>query len=227
MVFVKDIDVALAALADPTRRKVVERLADGPRRTNELADDVGVSVPAVSRHLRLLRDRGLVDRTDVDGDGRGRQYELVPAALTVVAEWLSADHWTNELSAVGSNPDEQEYLARVGGFLDAFAASDASFFERHLADDVELVFPGSAMRWTKQQTVDSVGGHAPYVEWSVSEFGVRPLGGAITLVVATVVVRTTISSAASSVVQTMVFDDSRTPWALRFLQQTPVDRPEQ
>lgn len=215
-----DIDVALFALGDPTRRCVIERLANGPARTNELARAVGVSVPAVSRHLRVLRENGLVERSDVDGDGRGREYRLELAGLSVVADWIESDRWATRLASRSSDPIAAEYLARVGAFLDAFAASDADYFERHLSPDAELVFPGAATRWDRDSTVASVADHAPYTEWKVSDSTVRSLGGDITLVVVKVAVRTATSHATESVVQSMIFDDSGDPWQLRFLQQT-------
>ncbi len=217
-----DVDLALSALADPTRRQVIELLLDGPHRTNELAEAIGVSVPAVSRHLRVLRERALVERLDVDGDGRGRRYQLNPDRLAPLASWLGGDHWARQLPAAASDPDAEEHLARVGGFLDGFANADTSFFERHLAADVELVFPGSATRWDKAATVASVAGHAPYVAWEIAESSVRALGAGLTLVVITVAVQTTANDAASTVVQSMVFDDNQDPWTLRFLHQSPA-----
>lgn len=216
------IDVVLSALSDPTRRQVIERLADGPCRTNELAEAVGVSVPAVSRHLRVLRERDVVERVDVEGDGRGREYRLNPASLSTIATWLRGDYWTTQLPAASPTPDADEYLARVGGFLDGFAHSDVSFFERHLAADAELIFPGSSARWDKASTVASVPGHAPYVEWNISDTTVSALGAHLVLVVATVDVRTSAAAETASVVQSMIFDDERDPWTLRFLQQTPT-----
>jgi len=118
-----DVDIALSALADPTRRQVIELLIAGPRRTNELAEAIGVSVPAVSRHLRLLRERSLVERIDVEGDGRGRQYQLNPSRLAPLASWLGGDHWSTHLPTATSDPDTQEFLTRVGGFLDGDEAT--------------------------------------------------------------------------------------------------------
>ena len=217
-----DVDIALSALADPTRRQVIELLIAGPRRTNELAEAIGVSVPAVSRHLRLLRERSLVERIDVEGDGRGRQYQLNPSRLAPLASWLGGDHWSTHLPTATSDPDTQEFLTRVGGFLDGFANSDAQFFEQHLAPDVELVFPGSQIRWDKESTIASVAGHAPYVAWDISDASVRTLGAGLTLVVITVAVQTKIGDEATKVIQSMIFDDSQDPWTLRFLQQTPA-----
>jgi len=170
-----------------------------------------------------LRERDVVERLDVEGDGRGRQYRLNPSGLSAIAEWLRGEHWTTQLSAASGDPEASEYLARVGGFLDGFAQSDASFFERHLSTDAELIFPGSSARWDKASTVASVVGHSPYVEWNISDTDVRPLGDGLTLVVATVVVRTAAAAAPASVVQSMIFDDSHDPWTLRFLQQTPTE----
>lgn len=217
----KDVDAAIAALADPTRRRVVELLVEAPRRTNELAELTEMSVPAISRHLRVLRERGVIERADVDGDGRGRQYRLDPQRLDTLSTWLNDRHWAATLSAASREPDVSAMLERVGGFLDGFAAGDAAFFQRHLADDVELIFPGSLQRWDKDSTVASVAGHAPYVEWTIESSTVRPLAPSLTIVTIDVAVRTTENAAAASVTQTMIFDDTNEPWTLRFLQQTP------
>ncbi len=64
-------------LADPTRRRIVELLRERPRRAGELAAEFSVSVPAVSRHLRHLREAGIVGDARVAGDGRIRVYSLV------------------------------------------------------------------------------------------------------------------------------------------------------
>lgn len=75
------------ALADPTRRRLLARLADGPCTAGELAADEPVSRPAVSKHLRLLREAGAVL---VDAEGRHRRYRLRPEALTDVRRYLDA-----------------------------------------------------------------------------------------------------------------------------------------
>ncbi|WP_322919996.1 ArsR/SmtB family transcription factor [Nocardioides renjunii] len=74
-----------AALADPVRRGLVARLARGPARVVDLAADHDVSRPAVSRHLRLLADAGLVSAED---RGRERHYRFEAAGLGVVRDWL-------------------------------------------------------------------------------------------------------------------------------------------
>lgn len=77
--------LAFAALADPTRRKVFERLADGPRAVGELAQGLPVSRPAVSQHLKVLKEAGLVtDRAD----GARRVYQIDPKGLGQIRAWL-------------------------------------------------------------------------------------------------------------------------------------------
>jgi DNA-binding transcriptional ArsR family regulator len=90
---------ALAALADPTRRTIVEALADGELEAGAIAERFPTSRPAVSRHLRVLRESGLVR---VRGDGRRRIYSLEPAPLAELDAWLARYRafWTNRLDAL-------------------------------------------------------------------------------------------------------------------------------
>jgi DNA-binding transcriptional ArsR family regulator len=78
---------AFAALADPTRRALLVRLAAGPSRVVDLAAAHQVSRPAISKHLRLLTDAGLVEAED---RGRERHYRLVEAGLRPVRDLLDA-----------------------------------------------------------------------------------------------------------------------------------------
>jgi DNA-binding transcriptional ArsR family regulator len=82
------LDRAFAALADPTRRGVVELLRRGPRRAGELADGLEVSAPALTRHLRVLRDSGLVEETGDEADGRVSIYRLRGAAFGRLRQWV-------------------------------------------------------------------------------------------------------------------------------------------
>jgi DNA-binding transcriptional ArsR family regulator len=90
---------ALAALADPTRRRIVELLAEREHDAGELAAEFTVSRPAVSRHLRVLREAGLVTAR---GEAQRRVYSLEPAPLAEVDAWLARyrDFWTNRLDAL-------------------------------------------------------------------------------------------------------------------------------
>lgn len=72
------LDRTLAALADPTRRAVIEHLRTRPHRAGDLADALGMSAAARSRHLRVLRKSGLITDDEVEHDARVRLYPLQP-----------------------------------------------------------------------------------------------------------------------------------------------------
>ena len=95
------MDVTFAALADPTRRRVVELLHERPLRAGEVADRIGLSPPAMSRHLRALRSGGLVDVEFSEEDGRARRYRLLPERFVALQAWLSEleDHWDKQLGS--------------------------------------------------------------------------------------------------------------------------------
>ena len=90
---------ALAALADPTRRQIVELLAERERDAGEIASHFAVSRPAVSRHLRVLREHGLVQARS---DAQRRIYSLDPRPLEEIDAWLDKyrDFWANRLDAL-------------------------------------------------------------------------------------------------------------------------------
>jgi DNA-binding transcriptional ArsR family regulator len=90
-----ETNLVLDALGDPTRRAICERLAVGPLAVVELAGDLPVSRPAVSQHLKVLKQAGLVS---VRPDGNRRFYELDPAGLAAVRAWLDRV-WSDALSA--------------------------------------------------------------------------------------------------------------------------------
>ena len=96
-----DLDSTLAALADPTRRKVVDLLRAGPRRAGELAATVEMSAPAMSRHLRVLRASGLVEAELVDDDARLRVYRLRPERFVALQAWLDQVQafWAEQLGS--------------------------------------------------------------------------------------------------------------------------------
>lgn len=95
------LDSVLSALADPQRRKVVDVLRSGPRNAGDLSKAVGVSAPAMSRHLRLLKACGLVGETHPEYDARVRVYALRPEPLGALKAWLEATErlWADQLAA--------------------------------------------------------------------------------------------------------------------------------
>jgi DNA-binding transcriptional ArsR family regulator len=70
------------------RRGVIDLLRKGPRRASDLADDLEMTRPAMSRHLRVLRKSGLVTERDPEHDARVRMYRLEPAPFTELRHWL-------------------------------------------------------------------------------------------------------------------------------------------
>jgi len=85
---VSTVDATLAALAEPTRRQLVDVLRAGPCRAGELAAALRMTPPATSRHLRVLRASGLVEVTGSDDDARVRLYQLRPEPFVALQAWL-------------------------------------------------------------------------------------------------------------------------------------------
>ncbi len=94
---------SLAALGDPTRREVFERVAARPSAVGELARGLPVSRPAVSQHLRVLKEAGLVSESP---EGTRRIYRLDPRGIAAMRDWLDS-HWASALDAFKNFADEQ------------------------------------------------------------------------------------------------------------------------
>ena len=90
------------ALGDPTRRAIVERLSTGASAVGDLARGLPVSRPAVSQHLRVLREAGLVTELS---EGTRRIYRLDPRGIAAMREWLDA-HWASALDAFEAAADQ-------------------------------------------------------------------------------------------------------------------------
>lgn len=91
--------LSLAALADPTRRRIVELLAERDRTAGELVDEFDVSAPAISQHLNVLREAGLVTTR---AEGPSRIQALNPAGLDEIHAWLDRTRafWSHRLDAL-------------------------------------------------------------------------------------------------------------------------------
>jgi DNA-binding transcriptional ArsR family regulator len=79
------LDAVFSALADPTRREILARLADGESSVTTLAEPFDISLPAISRHLKVLETAGLLTRTK---QGRVHRIRLVPAPMLDAVEWM-------------------------------------------------------------------------------------------------------------------------------------------
>jgi DNA-binding transcriptional ArsR family regulator len=90
---------AYAALAEPSRRQILDLLREGERSVNELVARLRLSQPGVSKHLRVLRDAGLVE---VRPEGRRRWYGLRAQPLAEIDQWLEPyrAHWSGRLDAL-------------------------------------------------------------------------------------------------------------------------------
>jgi DNA-binding transcriptional ArsR family regulator len=95
------LDRTLAALADPTRRAVVELLLGEPHCASELADALAMSRPAMSRHLRILRTAGVVQESSGQQDARMRVYRLRREPFGELGDWLGEVEafWADQLAA--------------------------------------------------------------------------------------------------------------------------------
>jgi DNA-binding transcriptional ArsR family regulator len=107
------VDAALSALAEPTRRAVVELLGRRPHRAGELAEALTMSPPALSRHLRVLKASGLVADDELEHDARVRLYRLQPEGFETLGQWVDdvRSLWVDQLTAF---KDHVERRARDG-----------------------------------------------------------------------------------------------------------------
>ena len=95
----RKVDAVFGALADPTRRAVMRRLAQGPATPSDLAGELPVSRQAVSKHLAVLRDAGLVTSARA---GREHRFTLTPAPMAEAVSWMStvSARWDDRLAAL-------------------------------------------------------------------------------------------------------------------------------
>jgi DNA-binding transcriptional ArsR family regulator len=102
------VDATLAALADPTRRAVIDLLRRGPQRAGELAEALAISAPTLSRHMRVLRRSGLVSDEEPEHDARVRLYHLQPQAFASLRGWLEEVEafWGDQLAAFKAHAEQ-------------------------------------------------------------------------------------------------------------------------
>jgi DNA-binding transcriptional ArsR family regulator len=95
------LDQTFAALADPTRRGVIDLLRKQPLRAGDLAEQLGQSRPAMSRHLKVLRTTGLIEPASDEADARARVYRLMPGPFSNLRAWLDEVErfWSGQLAA--------------------------------------------------------------------------------------------------------------------------------
>jgi len=108
------LDRTFAALADPTRRGVVDLLRKRPRRAGELAAAFDMSAPAMSRHLRVLRKTGLVEEEELEDDARVRVYRLKRSPFSALRHWLDdvEELWGGQLASFKAHAEQRATAKR-------------------------------------------------------------------------------------------------------------------
>ena len=101
------LDRVFHALADPTRRRMVERLTEGPASVSQLAEPLSMSLPAVVQHLAVLEASGLVSSSKL---GRVRTCQVDPAALSLAEQWINQRRigWERRLDRLGEYLDQTD-----------------------------------------------------------------------------------------------------------------------
>jgi DNA-binding transcriptional ArsR family regulator len=103
------LDHTLSALADPTRRGVIDMLRKQPRRAGDIADALGMSRPAMSRHLKVLRTTGLIEPASDDSDARAKIYRLRPEPFSALRDWLDEveQFWAGQLASFKAHAERK------------------------------------------------------------------------------------------------------------------------
>lgn len=104
--------MSFAVLAEPSRREILDALRGGEQPVGALVEQLGMSQPLVSKHLRVLRDAGLVE---VRADAQRRLYRLQPAPLADIDAWLAPYRalWTQSLDRLGQHLDRADLKERT------------------------------------------------------------------------------------------------------------------
>ena len=107
----EQLDRTLAALADPVRRRAVELLAVRAYRAGELAEALGVPPSTMSKHLRVLRQHGIVGEQSPEFDTRVRIYSLRSAPMSDLRSWLAAAEqgWAQQLAAFAEHVNAEHF----------------------------------------------------------------------------------------------------------------------
>jgi DNA-binding transcriptional ArsR family regulator len=110
-----DLDQTLTALADPTRRAIVELLRERPLRPSEVADVLDISRPAMSRHLRVLRMSHLVEEEMIEDDARSRLLQLRRKPFKQLRDWIDEieSFWADQLEAFKAHAERVPKKRRI------------------------------------------------------------------------------------------------------------------
>lgn len=109
------LDATFAALADPTRRAVIDLLRHAPRRAGEISEALATSPPALSRHLRVLRECGFVEEERPDGDARVRVLRLRAEPFDELRRWIDEvdRFWSGQLASSKAHAERKRARPRT------------------------------------------------------------------------------------------------------------------
>ena len=101
----KALDATFGALSDPTRRAILARLAEGEAQVGELAKPFGMSLPAVSKHLKVLENAKLIKRRK---EGRNHRFTVIPERISTAKSWIDTYQrfWEQQLESLGRYLDK-------------------------------------------------------------------------------------------------------------------------
>jgi len=127
------LDETFIALADPTRRKVIELLRKKPQRAGDLAVAFEMVPPAMSRHLRILRTSGLVEESGLPEDARVRVYRLRAEPFSELRSWLDEIEafWADQLSAFKAHAEQARPARAAATRLQPKRARTPAVARRH------------------------------------------------------------------------------------------------
>lgn len=142
--------------------------------------------------------------------------------------WTPPDpgHWQSILAGFARHSLEHALLGRLGEFLDAIGAGDVGFFERNLTDDAMLIFPGAGNTYTKQQCIDSMGDHPPYVKYDLADPRIVHIGESTAVLTHHATVMHTADVKPRSIVVTTVLVQQDGDWRMALHQWTQADEKE-
>ncbi len=156
------------------------------------------------------------------------RFEGTDAGTRVVLRhygWAEG-HWPHLLARFARHSLEHALLGRLGEFLDAINAGDVAFFERNLTDTALLIFPGRDNTYTKQQCVDSMAGHPPYVKYDLSDPRIVHIGESTAVLTHHATVMHTADEKPRSIVVATVLVHQDGAWRMALHQWTPAEETE-